>query len=450
MNVQNPNSLKPGQARTPGQTTKDIILRDPIAAPTPIVTERYEYLGDADIPFDRYTSKEFHDLEMKKLWSKVWQWVCREEHIPEPGDHMVYEIGDYSFIITRTDSGEVKAFYNSCLHRGTQLRPGQEEEGYALSGNDFRCPFHAWIWNIDGTLKDLPCDWDFPHLDKAKMNLPEAKVGLWGGFVFINMDPDAKPLEEHLGVLPEHFSHFFPLDRRYIEVHLRRTLPCNWKAAAEAFIEAYHVRETHMGGSEIGNAQTNAQYDIFGDNVTRFIHTRGYVAPNWPEPESEEDIANSMAERIMMAQAKRNELQPAYSVDMSKFSESEMLDSIEYFLFPNMFIFPGIGLPMIYRFRPAGNDVDTCWFDLLFLRPLGEGEEHPEPPRVVKLGVDETYSQVPNMDGPLAVIYEQDTSNLERQQRGFKSSAKKAESLANYQEVRIRQLHNTLDKYINA
>ncbi len=105
---------------------------------------------------------------------------------------------------------------------------------------------------------------------------------------------------------------------------------------------------------------------------------------------------------------------------------------------------------MIYRFRPAGNDIDTCWFDLMFLRPLNDGEEHPEPPRVVKLDVHETYSQVPDMDGPLAVIYEQDTSNLERQQRGFKSSHKQAESLANYQEVRVRQLHITLDKYLNA
>jgi hypothetical protein len=86
----------------------------------------------------------------------------------------------------------------------------------------------------------------------------------------------------------------------------------------------------------------------------------------------------------------------------------------------------------------------------MFLRPLNDGEEHPEPPRVVKLDVHETYSQVPNMDGPLAVIYEQDTSNLERQQRGFKASAKGAQSLANYQEVRVRQLHITLDKYLNA
>jgi len=94
--------------------------------------------------------------------------------------------------------------------------------------------------------------------------------------------------------------------------------------------------------------------------------------------------------------------------------------------------------------------VDSCWFDLMFLRPLKEGAEHPEPPRVVKLDVHETYDQVPNMDKPLAAVYEQDTSNLERQQRGFKASAKKAESLANYQEARIRQVHMTLDKYLKA
>ena len=135
---------------------------------------------------------------------------------------------------------------------------------------------------------------------------------------------------------------------------------------------------------------------------------------------------------------------------MSGFSESEMLDSIEYFCFPNMFLFPGISLPMIYRFRPKGMDPDTCYFDLLFLRPLKEGETHPEPPEVAKLGVDEVYAKVPNMDAALAVIYEQDTSNLEAQQKGFKASKKRVQTLADYQECRVRQVHITLDKYINS
>ena len=447
MNVQNPNSLKPGEARTEGQTTKEVIMRDPTPAPAPLVQpDCYKFETDEDIAYDRYFDPDFFDREMKELWPKVWQWACREEHIPEPGDQYVYDIGYYSILIARTEAGEVKAYHNSCMHRGTQLRPS----GFEGHGENFRCPFHGWIWNLDGELVDLPCEWDFPHVDKEDFRLPEVKVGLWGGFVFINMDPDCIPLEEHLEVLPDHFSQFFPLDRRYIEVHLRRTLPCNWKAGAEAFIEAYHVRETHRGGSEIGNAATNANYDVFGDHVTRFVHTRAYPTDKWPEPETEEDIANAMAERIAEAQRLREELGATYNFDMSGFSESEMVDSIEYFCFPNMFLFPGISLPMIYRFRPNGMDPDSCWFDLLFLRPLNEGETHPEPPEAVILEVDEVYASVPDMNGPLAVIYEQDTSNLLAQQRGVKAAKKRGQTLANYQEIRVRQLHKTLDKYLGA
>lgn len=445
MNVENPNSLEPGEARTPGQTTKEVIKRDPIAAPAPLVQpDQYVYETDEDIDYDRYFDQDFFDREMKEMWSKVWQWACREEHIPEPGDQFVYDIGDYSILIARTEAGEVKAYHNSCMHRGTQLRPS----GFEGNGQNFRCPFHGWIFNLDGELVDLPCEWDFPHVNKDDFRLPEVKVGLWGGFVFINMDPDCVPLEEYLEVVPEHFSQFFPLDRRYIEVHLRRTLPCNWKAAAEAFIEAYHVRETHRGGSEEGNAATNANYDVFGDNVTRFVHTRGYPTPTWPAPETDQDMADAMAARVAEADALRKSLGEKYNFDMSGFSESEMLDSIEYFCFPNMFLFPGIGLPMIYRFRPNGTDVDSCWFDLMFLRPLNEGEKHPEPPECVHLDVDEVYADVPNMNQPLAVVYEQDTSNLLAQQRGVKAAKKRGQTLANYQEIRVRQIHKTLDKYL--
>jgi len=446
MNIETPKGLEPGEARTPGPSTKDIILRDPNPAPQPILTEHFTYNARKDIDYDRYFDPAFFQLEVEKLWSKVWQWACRLEHIPEVGDYYVYDVGPYSILVVRHGEGpeDIKAYHNSCLHRGTQLRPSDSQGSTA----NLRCPFHGWTWNLDGSLNEIPCRWDFPKVTDEEFALPEVKVGIWGGFVFINMDPDCMPLEQHLEVLPEHFSQFFPLERRYIEVHLRRKLPCNWKAGLEAFIEAYHVRETHNGGDPVGNGCTNAQYDIFGDHVTRFIHTIGYPTPTWPNEESEEDIATSMEARIKGAANHRKRLGEKYGLDLSGYSETEMLDSIEYFCFPNMFLFPGITLPMIYRFRPNGMDPDTCLFDLLFLRPLKEGEEHPEPPAVVKLDVDEVYATVPNMDPGLAEVYEQDTSNLEAQQRGFKAGFKRAQTLADYQESRVRQVHITLDKYL--
>ena len=99
---------------------------------------------------------------------------------------------------------EIKAYYNACLHRGRQLKD------YDGRCTEFRCPFHGFTWALDGALARSPRRWDFPHVDDAEFALPEAKVGTWGGFVFINPDPDAEPLEDFLGDLPEHFDALEP------------------------------------------------------------------------------------------------------------------------------------------------------------------------------------------------------------------------------------------------
>ncbi len=91
------------------------------------------------------------------MWPRVWQMVCREEDITEVGDHIVYEIGDWSFLVMRSEPDRIKAFYNACLHRGRQLR--------TQSGNvsKLRCPFHGFTWDLDGSLQDVPCRWDFEN-----------------------------------------------------------------------------------------------------------------------------------------------------------------------------------------------------------------------------------------------------------------------------------------------
>ena len=188
---------KPGEARFPGPSTRDLILSDGWETPEVLTTETYEYLGSEDIDYAYYTSQDIFDAEMEKVWPKVWQWACREEHIPEPGDYYVYDIGDYSILIARTKSGDIKAYHNACMHRGTQLKPS---DSHGQSEN-FRCPYHGWVWSLEGDLEDLPCEWDFPHVDREAFSLPEVHVGRWGGFIFINMDDDPMPLEDYVATL---------------------------------------------------------------------------------------------------------------------------------------------------------------------------------------------------------------------------------------------------------
>ena len=448
----------PGAARAPGPTYQEIIQRDRSPPPAPFLEYSYEFEGDEDIPYSNYTSAAFADAEFQKLWPRVWQMACREEHIPEPGDYHVYDIGHLSAIVARTPSGAIKAYVNACMHRGTALKP-PATSGYCES---FRCPFHGWTYSLEGELVTLPEDWDFPHVSSESHRLRELQVGVWGGFVFVNFDRNAESLEQFLGVLPEHFREF-GIEDRYIETHLCKRLPVNWKAAEEAFMEAYHVKETHAGGRNFSEPITT--YDVFPDNVNRFIHTVGAPNPRLPEPPTEQElmrqlwgrvpeegecptVPEGMTARDCYAQVVQAQLGATYDQDFSHYSTAQTLDSIEYFLFPNFFIFPGLSLPMAYRFRPDPADPDYSYFDLYFLRPKHPHKAPPAPPEPLQLDVNDSYTRADGL-GRLGAVYDQDTGNMAAQTRGFKTSDKRGQTLGNYQECRIRHLHKRVNDYLS-
>ena len=452
----------PGGARAPGPSLHEQLLADPTPPPAALLAESPVFLGDRDLRYETYTSADFAELEYQHLWGKVWQWACHVDHIPEPGDYSVYDVGPYSALIVRTETGEIKAYHNACMHRGTQLRP-PDSCGFA---KQLTCPFHGWTYSLDGQLVDLPGAWDFPHVAEDSHRLAEMPVDVFGGFVFVNFDDDTGPLADYLGVLPEHFAQFDEacgLEDRYIETHLRKRLPCNWKAAAEAFIEAYHVRETHASG-QLGDEVTT-QYDIFGPNVSRFIHTIGMDSPERPTPRTEQEMLDHLTRNIRhgmeplvlpdgqrardyYAGLVRKDMSERYGNDFSGVSESLTLDSIEYFLFPNAFFFPGLSLPMIYRFRPDPDDVDASYFDLLMMRPRPADGPAPVPPEVVHLSIEDSYTKVAGIGG-LGRVYDQDTANMAAQTRGFKSSRKRAQTLGNYQESRVRHLQMRVQECVD-
>ncbi|MBI1178988.1 MAG: Rieske 2Fe-2S domain-containing protein [Alphaproteobacteria bacterium] len=463
MNREVQDGLKPGEARCFGPSVQDILERDG-DAPAYLREQSYRYLGSDDLSADRYTSRAFHDLEMERMWSRVWQMACREEEIPEVGDNLVYEIGDHSLIVVRVGDDDIRAYHNSCLHRGTQLRPGGDQQGIPGTSSQFRCPFHGWTWNLDGSLKEIPCRWDFPHVDDAQFTLPQARVGRWGGFVFVNLDENAMSLEEYLGELPRHFENW-RLEDRYMSANVRRILPCNWKVGQEAFIESYHVVETHIQAMPM-TGDANTQYDIWGDRVSRLYTLNGVSSPHLEKPLSEEELADvlqvgvgtnprdgalKLAEgetaRSRFADALRQEAKARYGADLSALSISEMIDPIEYFLFPNLMPWFNYSLPLVYRFRPYGNDPDWCIMDVMLLHPVPDDGPRPEPAPLRILGPDDPFTDAPELD-QISPVFEQDVSNMPRVQRGLKA-ARKGVTLGNYQEIRIRHMHRTLDAYLS-
>ena len=159
-------------------------------------------------------------------------------------------------------------------------------------------------------------------------------------------------------------------------------------------------------------------------------------------------LEDGEAARAVGAQLLREEMGAQLNVDFSAVSDSEMLDSIEYHLLPNLVFFPGTMISMAYRFRPTGDDVNSCLFEILMLKPLHEGAKHPDPPEPVYVSFEQSYTEVEELAW-LGAVYDQDTGNLQLQQQGLKAT-RKGITLGNYQEARTRRFHLTLDDYLQA
>lgn len=411
-------------------------------------------LEGVDISPRVFFDPEFHRLEMTRMWNRVWQMACREEQIAAPGDTYIYEIGDASLIITRSDDGSIRAFHNSCLHRGTMLRTRNGRV------DCLRCPYHGLTWNIDGSLREIPSEWDFPHVDAGDLQLPEARVDTWGGFVFVNLDPDAAPLADFLEDLPWHFESF-PLEDRWTALHVVRNLPCNWKVAMEAFIESYHVMAVHPQLLTTAN-DALTQYDVYGDHVSRMMTAVGVPSDHLdPAPEDAAIVAEMLGRkpeellediepgtaRTVLAERVRASLEKRTGLDLSKLTDAELLDGIEYFLFPNLMVWAGYLTPFVYRFRPEGNDPDRCIVDIMKLEPLPESGERPPPAPTRYLEAGESWADVPEL-GPFGRVFNQDGATVGRVQRGLHASVVSKLTLSQYQESRIRHFHATLDRYL--
>lgn len=185
-----------------------------------------------------YTSQEFYERERETIFKKVWSPVGREDQIPKAGDFFTTEIVGIPLIVVRGREGGVRAFVNSCRHRGTQLASG------AGSCRVFSCPYHSWSYSLDGELVNAPGMEGVENFERKDFPLLSVKTGVWAGFVFVNPDPDSASLEEYLGDLRTQLACYDMGDM----VCVRREvydLKCNWKLLIENFKESYHLATVH-------------------------------------------------------------------------------------------------------------------------------------------------------------------------------------------------------------
>ena len=459
--------LRPGDARCPGVSWTDLLAEDSRPVPEVLSREVYEYRGSQPIAASRYTDPGFFRAELAKMWPRVWQWAAREEDMPEPGDTVVYDNAGRSYLVTRQQDGSIRAFHNVCLHRGRKLR---SEDGWT---GEFQGPFHGFTWRTDGSLKSIPCRWDFPHLNETNLRLPEAKVARWGGYIFVREHDEGPGIEDYLAPLPEHFKRW-KHEECTTAIWVGKVVPANWKAVMEAFMEAWHTPVTHPQIMPF-TGDANTSYNIYGDHVNvaftpfavisphidpkgkeqqwivdEFVKFNGRSADNY-EGASQEGGFNvkvpaGVTARKALGESMREGYTKMFGHDHGQATDAELLDALVYNVFPNFAPWGGYMPNIVYRWRPWP-DQDKTLMEVRILTRVPPGSKPGRGVPMKFLSESEPWTKAPEL-GVLADVFEQDMCNLPYVQEGLKASKNGLVQLGNYQEIRIRQFQQTLDKYL--
>lgn len=428
------------------------------------------------IPAGHYYSREIAALEAERVWPRTWLIVCREQELERRGDFVTCDVGKESFFVVKTEDG-VKGYYNVCQHRGRRLRDGN---GNAAS---IYCPFHAWRWNLDGSLahRTDDKDWDGePGCAHSDVALKEVRVDAWGGWIWATMDPNAKPLLEYLGPIPQILAPL-ELENCRIAWHHVIRFPCNWKLVLDAFNEGYHTAGTHFHLKQYETPYSTSK--AIGDHGW-FAYTpkRGKT----PDGETGEDGASTpkkidfrklVHDRLKSSLEMLRCLVTEYGVEAARrlteeLPEDASLEEVlakhwelhrvvmeergakwpekitpqmlreigtDYHIFPNQICLPCVDGAEWYRCRPDGDDPERCVFEIWWLMRFPPGGEPPV--------VHEHFDTLEGYKGKNPFL-EQDFSNLIASQRGVHSRGFQGLRTNPRQEMAVRNFHMTLDRYL--
>ena len=202
-----------------------------------------------------YTSPDVFQRETERIFLKDWLIVGRVEEVPEPGDYFTFDIVDEPVVVTRGKDGQLNAFSNVCRHRGAKVVEGRG------TAKVFSCPYHGWTYDIGGALIQTTFTDDVSEFDFDNCRLSPVQIGSWGGWIFVNLDPGAGPLEEYVALYDEKLGYFRQEDCRLSDTLVIES-DVNWKLMAENFIDVYHFRTLHAGtfGNQ-KNPATSLPYD---------------------------------------------------------------------------------------------------------------------------------------------------------------------------------------------
>jgi len=190
------------------------------------------------LPPSAYFDAGWFDREQQGLFARAWHIAGAAEDVPAPGDYVTVDAGFDPLIVIRGTDGELRAFHNFCRHRGHKLL---EDSGNSHTG--IVCPYHFWNFATDGALRRVPQESEFASVDLTAYGLLPAAVGEWGGFVFVNGDPNAD-FAAWLRDFPDRIGSYRPERLREV-AHVQFDASCNWKLFVENHIDVYHLWYLH-------------------------------------------------------------------------------------------------------------------------------------------------------------------------------------------------------------
>jgi phenylpropionate dioxygenase-like ring-hydroxylating dioxygenase large terminal subunit len=220
------------------------------------------------VPAARYADAGFARLEDEAVFSRTWLMVGHIDELPEPGSYRRLEQLSKPVILVRDHDGEVRAFYNTCQHRGAALV--SDEAG--TTGRRLTCPYHNWVYSLEGELVGYPEANNFADLDRDCLALTTIRCERWGPLIFINLDPHAEPLADFLGQVATDLSELGEADGRlHLVDHRARSVPVNWKIPVDANIETYHVNYVHKDTAAQGLRQAETGIQLLANGHSRML-----------------------------------------------------------------------------------------------------------------------------------------------------------------------------------
>src|SRR5437773_3472196 len=290
--------------------------------------------GAKTLPQRYFVSPEIFARELEKIFATNWVLVGHQSQLAELGDYFLAEVAGESLIVTKDQRSTIRAFYNVCRHRGARLC--EEQNGHAAA---IQCPYHAWTYALDGRLLGAPHMDETPGFNKAEYPLQPARLGLWEGFIFLNLGDASGSLEKWFEPLGGKFSPWNLAALRSAK-RIEYDVRANWKLIFQNYSECYHCLGVHPELSKIS-----------------------------PSDSAENDLTEGPFLGGFMRIAKGKSLTMtgnACALPIGSFGERDFHLVFYYSIFPNMLLSLHPDYVMVHQLRPQSAERTLIFCDWLF------------------------------------------------------------------------------------